>query len=159
MTPETFVDLSQFNVVIEAIIGGGQKIVSNLLSWVDSDFVPQFVYDRVSGMLNGALNNLAGSLRGITRQAVALGQDPSAFVTGRIRTILTRFVSNLSNAVQPLVGLPIIGGVASQYQALLGGIMSVANTGLNNMRGNGQAIQAAATQIASALESIARQIR
>ena len=158
VTPGTFVDLSQFNVVIEAIIGGMQKIVSNLLSWIDSDFVPQFVFDRVAGSLNGVVNGLAGSLRGITRQAVGLGQDPAAFVTGRIREILARSVSNLTSAVQPLVGLPIIGGVASRYQSLLANIMSVANTALNNMRSNGQSIQATAKQIAAALEAIARQI-
>ena len=158
VTPGTFVDLSQFNVVIEAIIGGVQKIVSNLLSWIDSDFVPQFVFDRVAGSLKSVVNGLAGSLRGITRQAVGLGQDPAAFVTGRIREILTRSVSNLTNAVQPLVGLPIIGSVASRYQSLLANIMSVANTALNNMRSNGQSIQATAKQIAAALDAIARQI-
>gem|GEM_PF-2366365 len=156
--PPGFVDLSMFNVVIEAIIGGVQKIASRLLSWIDSDFVPQFVYDRVAASLNGAVNSLASPLRSITRQTVPLGQDPAAFVTGRIREGLARNVSGLANAVQPLVGLPVIGGVALRYQSLLASIMSVADTALANMRSNGQSAQATATRIAAALDAIARQI-
>lgn len=156
--PPGFVDLSGFNVVVEALIGGAQKIVANLLSWIDSDFVPQFIYDRAAGALNGAVNNYASALRGITRQAVPLGQNPAVFVTGRMREILTRFINSLSSAVQPLVGLPVIGSVASRYQALLGGVMSAANTALDNMSRNGQSAQATATRIAAIFESIARQI-
>ena len=156
--PPGFVDLSGFNVVGEALIGGAQKIVSNLLSWIDSDFVPQFVYDRAAGALNGALNNYASALRGITRQAVPLGQNPAVFVTGRMRQILSNLIASLSGAVQPLVGLPVIGSVASRYQALLGNVMSTANTALDNMARNGQSAQATATRIAAIFESIARQI-
>lgn len=156
--PPAFVDLSEFNVVIEAVIGGVQRVVSSLLSWIDSDYVPQVVYDRVAGPLNGVVSRLASAMRGITHNTVALGQDPAAYVTGRIREILARHVSSLTNAVQPLVGLPIIGGAASRYQSLLAGIMTVTDTALNNMRHNGQSIQATATRIAALFESIARQI-
>lgn len=156
--PAGFVDLSIFNVVIEAIIGGMQKIAGSLLSWIDSDYVPQFVYDRVASMLNGAINTSASTLRGITRQAVPLGQDPAAFVTGQIRQVLARFASALSNALQPLVGLPVIGGSAVGWQRIISGLMSVADGALSNLRANGQSAQATATRIAAALESIARQI-
>jgi len=156
--PPGFVDLSVFNVVIEAIIGGYQKIASRLLSWIDSDYVPQFVYDRAAASINGTVNAMASNLRGITRQTVPLGHDPAAFVTGRIRDVLARNVSGLSNALQPLVGLPVIGGVASGYQRLLSGIMRAADIGLANLRSNGQSAQATATQIAAAFDSIARQI-
>ena len=47
--PPGFVDLSAFNVVIEAIISGYQKVAASLLSWIGSDYVPQVVNDRVEG--------------------------------------------------------------------------------------------------------------
>lgn len=157
-TPPGFIDLSVFNVVIEAVISGYQKIASRLLSWIDSDYVPQAVYDLVAGSVNGAVNFLATQLRGITRQAIPFGQDPAAFVTGRIRDILARSVSTLSNALQPLVGLPIIGSVASRYQRILASIMSVADSALANLRADGQAAQAVATRIVTLFEGIATQI-
>jgi hypothetical protein len=156
--PPVFVDLSMFNVVIEEIIGGVRKIELRLLSWIDSDFVPQFVFDRVEASLNNTLDSLASSLRGIARQAVPLGQDPAAFVTSRIREALARSVSGLFNALQPLVGLPVIGSVAARYQRILASIMSGADTALTNMRSNGQSAQEAARRIAVQLEAIARQI-
>lgn len=157
--PSAFVDLSIFNVVIEAIIGGYQKIGGALLSWIDSDYVPQFVYDQASSGINGIINGMASQLRGITRNVVTMGQDPAAFVTGRIRDIMFPRVNALSSALQPLTALPVIGGVARAHQQVLAGILSVADTALSNMRNNGQSAQAVATQIAAALDSIARRIR
>ena len=156
--PAGFVDLSQFNVVIEAIIGGGQGIASALLSWIDSDFVPQAIYDSAAGAINGGLNTMASQLRGITKQAVALGQDPSAFVTARIHDIVARFVNRLCDAVQPVIGLPILGSVASRYQNLLRNMLGGVDRALGNLRNNGQNAQAVATQIAGTLADIARQI-
>lgn len=156
--PPGFVDLSIFNVVIEAVIGGYQKIAARLLSWIDSDYVPQFAYDRAASLINGAVNALAASLRGITRNVVPFGQDPAAYVTGRIREILAVKASALSNALQPLTGLPVIGSVAQRYQRVLSGFMSVADAALSNLRSNGQSAQATASRIAAALEGIARQI-
>ena len=156
--PTTFIDLSEFNVVVEAVIGGAQRVVGSILARIDSDFVPQFVYDRVASTLNGAVNNAAGALRGITRQAIGLGQDPTAFVTGRIHDIVARYIAQLSAGVQPLVGIPVIGTAAQGYQSILGSLMSIVDGALRNMTANGHSIQATATQIASAFERIARQI-
>ena len=156
--PAGFVDLSQFNVLIEAIIGGAQGIASALLSWIDSDFVPQAIYDSAAGAINGGLNTMASQLRGITKQAVALGQDPSAFVTARIHDIVARFVNRLCDAVQPVIGLPILGSVASRYQNLLRNMLGGVDRALGNLRNNGQNAQAVATQIAGTLADIARQI-
>jgi hypothetical protein len=153
-----FLDLSVFNVVVEAVIAGYQRIVAKILSWIDSDYVPQFVYDRVAASVNGAANNLAVQLRAITRQAVPLGQDPAAFVTGKIRDALARSVSTLTSALQPLVGLPIIGPVASGYQRKLESIKSAVDSALINLRADGQSAQAAATRIAALLRSIADQL-
>ncbi|MBC7709029.1 MAG: peptidoglycan-binding protein [Rhizobacter sp.] len=157
--PPGFVDLSAFNVVIEAIISGFQKVASSLLSWIDSDFVPQVVFDRVEGEINGLVGGLASQLRSITKQAVALGQDPATFVTGRIRDALARSVSSLANLLQPLVGLPVIGGFAARYQGLLRGVMSSVDVTLGTLRGNMQHAQIVATRIAAIFEEIARQIR
>lgn len=157
--PPGFVDLSAFNVVIEAIISGYQKVASSLISWIDSDYVPQVVYDRVEGGVNGLVNGLASQLRGITKQAITIGQDPATFVTGRIRDILARSVSSLCNLLQPLVGLPVIGSFASRYQSILGSIMTSVDAALGTLRTNGQAAQAVATRIAGVFEAIARQIR
>ena len=52
--------------MIEAIISGYQKVAASTLSWIDSDYVPQIVYDRVEGGINGLDNGLASQLRGIT---------------------------------------------------------------------------------------------
>lgn len=156
--PPGFVDLSEFSVVIEAVIGGVQAIASNLLLWLDSDFVPQDIYDSVAGRVNGAVNTLASKLRGITHQTVALGQDPSAFVTARIHDILARFVADLCATVQPVVGLPIIGAAAVRYQNLLRNVLTMVDQALANMRHKGQSAQAVATQIAGVLAGIARQI-
>ena len=156
--PTAFVDLSEFNVVVEAIIGGAQAIASNLLSWIDSDFVTQEIYDRVAGTVNGSLNTMASQLRGITRQTLALGQDPAAFVTGRVHDIVARYIANLCAGVQPLTGLPIIGTVAVRYQNLLRSVLAVVDQRLANLRRNGQGAQAVATEIAGALANIARQI-
>ena len=156
--PPGFVDLSIFNVVVEAVIGGYQKIAAALLSWIDSDYVPQFVYDRAASLINGAVNGLAGGLRGITRNVVPFGQDPAAFVTGRIRDLLFPKLTALSNAIQPLTSLPVIGTPAQGYMRLLSSVMSVIDTALCNLRSNGQSAQAVARQIAAALEGVARQI-
>ena len=156
--PPGFVDLSAFNVVIEAIISGYQKVAASLLSWIDSDYVPQVVYDRVEGGINGLVNGLAPQLRGITRQVVTAGQDPATFVTGRIRDVLARSVSSLCNLLQPLVGLPVIGSFASRYQSLLSSIMSSVDGALGPLRTNMQAAQSVATRIAAIFEGIARQI-
>ena len=156
--PPGFVDLSAFNVVIEAVISGYQKVAASLLSWIDSDYVPQIVYDRVAGGINGLVNGLASQLRGITRQVVTLGHDPATFVTGRIRDILARSVSSLCSLLQPLVGLPVIGSFASRYQSILGSIMSSVDSALGPLRTNMQAAQSVATRIATIFEGIARQI-
>ena len=156
--PPAFVDLSIFNVVVEAVIAGAQRVVARLLSKIDSDFVPQFVFDRVAGSLNGEVNALASGLRGITRQAVAVGQDPAVFVTTRIREILSRKISGMINALQPLVGLPVIGDVASRAQTGLRNVGANANSALDNMRNNGQSAQATATRIVALFENIAREI-
>lgn len=158
--PPGFVDLSVFNVVIEEIIGGFQKIGARLISWIDSDYVPQFVYDRVESLVNGGVNMVVAPLRGITRQTVPLGQDPAAFVTDRIRTVVARGASNISSALQPLVGLPVIGGVASGYQRKISGLMTTVDGALANLRQNGQAAQATATakRIAAEFDAVARQI-
>lgn len=156
--PPGFVDLSMFNVVIEAVVGGFQRIGSSVLSWIDSDYVPQFVYDRVALLVNGAIGTVAAPLRAIGRQTVPLGQDPAAYVTGQIRSVLARGVSALSNALQPLVGLPVIGNVASGYQRIISNIMSAADGALGNLRSNGQSAQATATRIAAAFDAVARQI-
>lgn len=156
--PPGFVDLSAFNVVIEAIISGFQRVAAQLLSWIDSDYVPQIVYDRVAGPINGAVNNVASRLRGITRNAVAAGQDPAGFVTDRIREVLANGVNNLVNATQPLVGLPIIGGVAMRYQAVLRSLLSQADSVLNALRSGGHAAQGVATRIAAVFDSIVRQL-
>ncbi|HPG62686.1 MAG TPA: peptidoglycan-binding domain-containing protein [Casimicrobium sp.] len=157
-SPPGFVDLSAFNVVIEAIISGFQRVAAQLLSWIDSDYVPQIVYDRVAGPINGAVNNVASRLRGITRNAVAAGQDPAGYVTDRIREILANGVNNLVNATQPLVGLPIIGGVAMRYQAVLRSLLSQADSVLNALRAGGHAAQGVATRIAAVFDSIVRQL-
>jgi peptidoglycan hydrolase-like protein with peptidoglycan-binding domain len=157
-TPPGFVDLSAFNVVIEAIIAGFQRVAAQLLSWIDSDFVPQIIYDRVAGPINGAVNTLASRLRGITRQAVAVGQDPAGFVTDRIRDVLANAVSNVVNALQPLVGLPIIGGVAMRYQSVLRSLLSRADAVLNTLRAGGHAAQDVATRIAAMFNSIVSQL-
>lgn len=156
--PPGFVDLSAVSLVVEAIITGYQRVTSRLLSWIDSDYVPQMVYDRVESTLNGAVNILATQLRGIARSAVPAGQDPALFITGRIREILSRQAFALSNALQPLVGLPIIGGVASGYQRVLGSMMAAADAALDGLRNGGQSAQAAATRILGIFDSIARQI-
>ena len=158
-TPPGFVDLSMFNVVIEAVISGMQAIASSLLSWIDSDYVPQIVYDRVAGMINESNSACAAQLRGITSKVIATGQDPSAYVTGRIQEKLGIAVSKLCNALQPLVGLPIIGAVAVRFLGLISSVMSPVAGKLANLRSNGQAAQAVALEIASFLQGIARQIR
>lgn len=158
-TPPGFVDLSMFNVVIEAVISGIQAITSSLLSWIDSDYVPQIVYDRVAGMINESNSACAAQLRGITSKVIATGQDPSAYVTGRIQEKLGIAVSKLCNALQPLVGLPIIGAVAVRFLGLISSVMSPVAGKLANLRSNGQAAQAVALEIASILQNIARQIR
>ena len=151
--------MSAFNVLIEAIISGFQKVTSSLLSWIDSDFVPQVVYDRVEGGINGLVSGLESQLRGITKQAVALGQDPATFVTSRIRDILARSVSSLCILLQPLIGLPVIGSIASRYQSLLGNLMSSVDVTLGTLRTNMQTAQSVATRIAAIFDQIARQIR
>lgn len=156
--PPGFVNLTAVSVVVEAIISGYQRVASSLLSWIDSDYVPQLVYDRVASILNGAVNLLASQLRGIARSAIPAGQDPALFFTTRIRDILARQVSALSNALQPLVGLPIIGGVASGYQRILSNLMAAADVALDGLRSNGQSAQAAASRIIAIFDSVARQI-
>lgn len=156
--PPAFVDLSIFNVVVEAVIAGAQRVVARLLSKIDSDFVPQFVFDRVAGSLNGEVNALAAGLRGITRQAVAVGQDPAVFVTTRIREILSRKISGMINALQPLVGLIVIGDVAARAQTGLRNVGANADGALVNLRNNGQSAQATATRIVALFENIAREI-
>jgi peptidoglycan hydrolase-like protein with peptidoglycan-binding domain len=156
--PPGFVDLSVFNVVIEAVIAGYQKIGSRLLSWIDSDYVPQFVYDRVAATVNAAVNMVVSPLRAISHQTVPLGQDPAAYVTSRIRDGLARGASSLSAALQPLVGLPVIGIVASGYQRNISGLMGIADVALANLKHNGQSAQAVATRIAAAFDAVARQI-
>ena len=89
---------------------------------------------------------------------VTAGQDPATFVTGRIRDMLARSVSSLSNLLQPLVGLPVIGSFASRYQSLLSSIMSSVDGALGPLRTNMQAAQSVATRIAAIFEGIARQI-
>ena len=88
---------------------------------------------------------------------VTAGQDPATFVTGRIRDMLARSAS-LSNLLQPLVGLPVIGSFASRYQSLLSSIMSSVDGALGPLRTNMQAAQSVATRIAAIFEGIARQI-
>lgn len=156
--PPGFVDLSIFNVVIEAVIAGFQKIGAKILSFIDSDYVPQFVYDRVAGMVQGAINTVASPLRGIARQAVPLGQDPAAYVTGQIRAALARGISALSGALQPLLGLPVIGNVAAGYQRVLAAEMHGIDVVLNTLRNDGQSAQAAARRVAEVFEGIARRI-
>lgn len=156
--PPGFVDLSAFNIVVEAVISGFQRVAAQLLSWIDSDYVPQIVYDRVAGPINGAVNSLASRLRGITRNAVAAGQDPAGFVTDRIREVLANAVSNVVNALQPLVGLPIIGSVAMRYQAVLRSLLSMADSALNALRAGGHAAQGVATRIAAVFDTIVRQL-
>lgn len=156
--PPGFVDLAAVSVIVEAIIAGSQRVGSRLLSWIDSDYVPQMVYDRVESILNGGMNTLASQLRGIARSAVPAGQDPALFITGRIRETLSRHTFALSNALQPLVGLPIIGGVASGYQRLVGSQMAAADAALDGLRSGGQSAQAAATRIMGIFDSVARQI-
>ena len=89
---------------------------------------------------------------------VTAGQDPATFVTGRIRDMLARSVSSLSNLLQPLVGLPVIDSFASRYQSLLSSIMSSVDGALGPLRTNMQAAQSVATRIAAIFEGIARQI-
>lgn len=158
-TPPGFVDLSGFNVVIEAVISGIQAIASSLLSWIDSDYVPQIVYDRAANLINEVNSSGAAQLRNITKQAITAGQDPAAFVTAKIQEILGRAVSKLCNALQPLVGLPIIGAVAVRFLGLISSVMSPVVGKLANLRSNGQAAQAVALEIASIFQNIARQIR
>ena len=156
--PPGFVNLSGVSVIVEAIIAGMQRVASALLSWIDSDYVPQVIYDRVASIVNGVVNREAAALRGVARSAVPAGQDPALFITGRIREILARFISGLCSAVQPLVGLPVIGGVASGYQRILSHVMSTADVVLDGLRSGGQSAQSAATRILAIFESVARQI-
>jgi len=156
--PPGFVNLSGVSVIVEAIIAGMQRVASSLLSWIDSDYVPQAVYDRVASIINGVVNREAGALRAIARAAVPAGQDPAAFITGRIRESLGRIVSTLYNALDPLTGLPIIGSVAVVYQNALARLMTVADVALDGMRNGGQSAQAAATRILAIFEGVARQI-
>ena len=151
-------NLSGVSVIVEAIIAGMQKVASALLSWIDSDYVPQVIYDRVASIVNGVVNREAAALRGVARSAVPAGQDPALFITGRIREILARFISGLCSAVQPLVGLPVIGGVASGWQRMLSHVMSTADVVLDGLRSGGQSAQSAATRILAIFESVARQI-
>ena len=136
-----------------------QAITSSLLSWIDSGYVPQIAYDCAANTINGAVNALVSQLRGITSRTIALGQDPAAFVVGRYQVELGRIASLLCNALQPLVGLPIIGVFASRYISLISSAMSTVGGALGNLRRNGQAAQAVALEIASILQNIARQIR
>lgn len=156
--PPGFVDLSAFNVVSEAAIGGVQKIASSLLSWIDSDYVPQVVYDRAEGALNGAVGGCASRIRAISRNVVTGGQDPAAYFTARFRDNIAIGVSAICNAIQPLTSLPIIGAVASRNLAIISGVMSGIDAALATLRQNGQAAQSVATRIAGILEGAARQI-
>ncbi len=156
--PPGFVNLSGVSVIVEAIIAGMQRVASALLSWIDSDYVPQVVYDRVASIVNGVVNREAAALRGVARAAVPAGQDPAAFITGRIREILGRIVSTLSSALEPLTGLPIIGGIASTYQRALSRILTAADMVLDGLRNGGQSAQSAATRILAIFEGVARQI-
>ena len=151
-------NLSGVSVIVEAIIAGMQRVASALLSWIDSDYVPQAVYDRVASIVNGVVNREAAALRGVARAAVPAGQDPALFITGRIREILGRIVSTLCSAVQPLTGLPIIGGYAASYQRTLSALMTAADVVLDGLRNGGQSAQSAATRILAIFEGVARQI-
>lgn len=153
--PSGFVDMS---ALINAAISGQQAIASSLLSWIDSDDVPQIVYDRVAGMINGASSRCASRLNGLKKQAVPFGQNPAVYVTSGIRDALAEFISGMCNVLQPLAALPVIGFVGVGYQRILGGYMSKIDTILGNASANGQAAQAAATQLAATLQGIARQI-
>lgn len=155
---QPFVDLSIFNVVIEAAIAGFQKIASALLKRIDSEYVPRVVYNQAAAVINGAVITLAAGLRLITRTAVPLGQDPAAFVTGRIRTLLARAVATLTSALQPLVALPVIGNFVRRYLSGLARVTRVVDEALVNLRSTGQSAQATARQIAQALDEIARLI-
>jgi peptidoglycan hydrolase-like protein with peptidoglycan-binding domain len=157
--PPGFVNLSGVSVIVEAIIAGMQQVAAGLLTWIDSDYVPQVVYDRVAPRIHGVVNREAATLRGIARSAVPAGQDPAAFITGRIREVLGRMVSNFSSALDPLTGLPIIGAVAVGYQNLLARLMGVADIALDGARSGGQAAQSAATRILALFDGVARQIR
>ena len=154
--PPAFVDLSIFNVVVEATIKGADNFRLRVLSKID--FLPKPVFDRVAGPLNGEFNTLASNLRNITRQAVAVGQDPAVFVTNRIREILARKISGMISALQPLADAPLVGDVGSRAQTALRGVMSSADSALANMRNNGQSAQATATRIVALFENIAREI-
>lgn len=156
--PASFVDLSVFSVVVEAIISGFQRICGALLDWIDSDYVPQFVYDQAAGGINGVMNGMASQLRGTAKGVVSLGQNPSAHLTQRVRDIVFPKVSALSNLLNPLVGLPVIGGSARGYQMALNGILSVLDSALIGLRNDGQSAQATASRIYAALEGIARRI-
>jgi len=157
--PPGFVDLSMFGAIAEAIITGHRKIGDALLSWIDSDYVPQFVYDQAAMGINGAINGMASQLRGITGNIATMGQDPAAYFTGRVRSLVFPRINALSAALNPLVGLPIIGSIASAHKMALAGIQSSLDTYLTNVRNNGQAVQAVASQIAAYLDGIARRIR
>ena len=156
--PPGFVNLTAVSVIVEAVISGYQGVASAVLSWIDSDYVPQIVYDRVASIVNGTVNKLASRLRGLSRNVVNAGQDPALYFTAKIRDILAQEVSTLSGALQLLVGLPIIGGVASGYQNILSSVMSVADVALDGLRNNGQSAQAAASRILAIFEGVARRI-
>ena len=130
-------NLTAVSVIVEAFISGYQRVASAVLSWIDSDYVPQIVYDRVASIVNGTVNRLASKLRGLSRNVVTAGQDPALYFTAKIRDILAQEVSILSGALQLLAGLPIIGGVASGYQNILSSVMSVADVALDGLRSNG----------------------
>ena len=157
--PPGFLDLSVFNVVGEAAVGGVQKIAASLLSWIDSDYVPQIVYDRAEGAINGAVGACASKIRAISKNVVTGGQDPAAYFTARYREQVALNVSMLCRAIQPLTSLPIIGAVASRNLMIISGVMSGIDSALANLRHNGQSAQAVATRIAGILDAAARQIR
>lgn len=156
--PSGFVDMTIFNVVIEAIIGGLQQVASSLLGWVDSDYVPQVVYDVVAPRLNGAVNNAASRLRGIARQAVPIGQDPAAYFIAQVRSPIATFASGICGALQPLVGLPIIGVIAVGYQRTISSEMGMIDSVLGSLQSTGQSAQNVAARIASAFLSLARKL-
>ena len=151
-------DLTTFNVVIEAIIGGLQQVASALLSRVDSDYVPQAVYDLVAPRIDGAVNSAASRLRAISRQTVPLGQDPAAYFIAQVRSPIATVASSLCGALQPLAGLPIIGGIVMGYQRLISAEMGMIDAVLNSLQGGGQYVQGVAAPIASKLLSLARQL-
>lgn len=151
-------NLTIFNAVIEAIIGGLQQVASALLSWVDSDYVPQVVYDQVAPRLNGAVGTAASRLRAIVRMTVPLGHDPAAYFIAQVRSPIATAASTISGALQPLVGLPIIGGVASGYQRLIAGEMAAVDAVLSTLQSGGQSAQNVAARIASVFLSLARRL-